>query len=123
MMISNNEHLHTIVSHYTFFKDVSTGSPQPIGALNKAARMKIRHYRQIYVDMSDPIVFLTITVSTSGLVYEDFVRLFFLHTYREGSILTGELPEDSEKFRFLQGSHLANLKGSVGLILGKTSAI
>jgi hypothetical protein len=33
----------------------STGAPQPDGALNKAARMKIRCYRQIYVDGPDPI--------------------------------------------------------------------
>jgi hypothetical protein len=39
----------------------STGAPQPDGALNKAARMKNRHYRQIYTDRSDPIVFLPIT--------------------------------------------------------------
>ncbi len=28
----------------------STGAPPPDGDLNKAARLKIRHYRQIYVD-------------------------------------------------------------------------
>jgi hypothetical protein len=48
----------------------SIGGPQPDGALNKAVRMKIRHYRQIYADRSDPIVFLPIVVSTSGRVYE-----------------------------------------------------
>jgi hypothetical protein len=82
--------------------------------------MKIRHYRQIYADRPDPIVFLPITVSTSGHVYEDF-RLFFLHTHREASILAGELPEESEQFRFLRASRLANLKDSVGLILVKAS--
>jgi len=63
--------------------------------------MKFRHYRQIYEDRSDPIVFLSITVSTSGRVYEDFTRLLFLHAHREASILAGELPEASEQFRFL----------------------
>jgi hypothetical protein len=58
--------------------------------------MKIRHYRQIYVDRSDPIVFLPIAVITSGRVYEDFTRLLFLHVHREDSILSGELPEESE---------------------------
>jgi hypothetical protein len=77
--------------------------------------MKIRHYRQIYADRPDPIVFLSITVSTSGRVYEDFARLFFLHVYREASILSVELPQESEQFRFLRASRLANLKGSVGL--------
>jgi hypothetical protein len=101
----------------------SIGAPQSDGSLNKAARMKIRHYRQIYVDRHDPIVFLPITVSTSGRVYEDFARLLFLHEHREVSILDGELPEESEQFRFLRPSRLVNLKGSVGLILVKASPI
>ncbi len=68
----------------------STGVHHPDGVLNKTDRMKIRHFRQIYTDSPDPIVFLSIDVSTSGHVYEDFVR-FFLHVHREASILTGEL--------------------------------
>ena len=71
--------------------------------------MKIRHYRQIYEDRPDPIVFLPIIVSTSGRVYEDFARLIFLHAHRETSILAGELPEESEQFRFLRASRLSNL--------------
>ncbi len=47
--------------------------------------------------------------------------MFFLHVYREASILARELPEESEQFRFLRASRLANLKGSVGLILVKVS--
>jgi hypothetical protein len=70
----------------------SSGAPQTDGTLNKAARNKIRHYRQIYTDRPDPVVFLPITVSTSGHVYEDFTRLLFLHAHREAIILTGELP-------------------------------
>ncbi len=62
--------------------------------------MKIRHYPQIYEDRPDPIVFLPIVVNTSGRVYEDFPRLLFLHAHREASILAGELPEESERFRF-----------------------
>jgi hypothetical protein len=58
------------------------------GALNKAARIKIRHYRQIYADRPDPIV-----------------------------------SEESEQFRFLRASRLANLKGSLGFILAKASAM
>jgi hypothetical protein len=56
-------------------------------------------------------------------VYEDFSRLLFLHAYRESSILTGELPEESEQFRFWRDSRLANLKDSVGLILSKSSVM
>ncbi len=101
----------------------STGAPQSDGALNKTVRMKIRHYRHIYVDRSDPIVFLPIVVSTSGRVYEDFTRLLSLHVHRETSILDGELPEESDQFRFLRASRLSNLKGSVGLTLAQASAM
>ena len=65
------------------------------------SRIKIRHYRQVYTDSPDPIVFLTVTVNTSGHVYDDFIHLFFLYVYRDASILTGELTEESEQFRFL----------------------
>ncbi len=113
------QHTNGALSH----RVSSTGAPQPDGALNKAARMKIRHYRQICADSPDPIVFLSIVVNTSGRVCEDFARLLFLHAHREASILAGELPEESEQFRFLRVSRLTNLKGSVGLILVKVSAM
>ncbi len=71
----------------------SNVAPHPDGTLNKTTRMKIRDYRQIYVDSPDPIVFLTVSVNTSGRFYEDFTRLFFLDTHREGSILSRELPD------------------------------
>jgi hypothetical protein len=75
------------------------------------------------VPSTGPIVFLSITVSTSGRVYEDFTRLLFLHSHREDSILSGELPEESEQFPISWASRLSNLKGSVGLILVKTSVM
>ena len=59
---------------------------------DNTVRIKIRYYRQLYVDRSDTIVFLPVTVRTSGRVYDDFVRLFFFHSHRKASILTGELP-------------------------------
>ena len=49
--------------------------------------------------------------------------MIFLHVYHEASILAGELPEESEKFRFFRASHLVNLKDSVGLILAKSSVM
>ncbi len=91
----------------------SIGAPQPDGDLNKTVRMKIRHYRQMYEDRTDHIVFLSIAVSTSGRVYEYFPRLLFLRSHREVSILARELPEKSEQFRFLRTSHWVNLKDSV----------
>ena len=55
-------------------------------------------------------------------VYDDF-RLIFFHPLREASILAGELSEESDQFRFWCTVRLENLKGSVGLILTKTSSI
>ncbi len=77
----------------------------------------------MYVDRSEPIVFLPVVENTLGHVYKDFTRLLFFHMHREVSILAGELPEESEHFRFLRASHLDNLKGSVGLILVKSSVM
>ena len=49
--------------------------------------------------------------------------LYLLHAHREASALAGELSEDSGQCRFLRAACLANLKGSVGLILAKASAM
>ena len=43
------------------------------------------------------------------------------HANREASVLTNELPEESDQFRFLRVVYLVNLKGSLGLILAKAS--
>jgi hypothetical protein len=80
----------------------STGAPHPDGVLNKSTRMKIRHYRQIYTDRTDPIVFLPIVVSSSGRVYEDFARLFFLHAHREVSILDASQSLCNAGYRILK---------------------
>ena len=44
----------------------------------------------------------------------------YRHLY---TVLVGELPEESDQFRFLRAVHLTNLKGSVGLILVNVSTI
>ncbi len=56
-------------------------------------------------------------------IYDDFSRLLFLYGHREASALSNELPEESDQFRFLHTSCLSNIKGSVGLILSKSSVI
>ena len=101
----------------------SDGAPEPDGALREAARTKIRHYRQLYINRPDPIAFMPVAVDTSGRVYDDFSRLLFLHAHREASALSNEIPEESEQFRFLRAACYANIKGSVGLILAKASAM
>ncbi len=65
----------------------SGGAPEPDGALKAVTRAKIRHYRQLYLNRPDPIVFayLTVTVDTSDHIYDDFSRLLFLHPHREVS--------------------------------------
>jgi hypothetical protein len=68
-------------------------------------------------------LFSSVAVDTSGRVYDDFSRLLFLHAHREASALANEIPEESEKFRFLRAACYANIKGSVGLILANTSVM
>ena len=62
---------------------------------------KIIHYRQLYIDRPDPITFIPVVVDTSGHIYDDFLRLLFLHAHREASALANEIPEESGHFRFL----------------------
>ena len=96
---------------------------EPDGALRTVARAKIHHYRQLYINHPEPITFMSVTVDTTGRIYEDFSRLLFLHAHREASALANELPEESEQFRFLHGACFTNIKGSVGLILTKASTM
>jgi hypothetical protein len=49
------------------------------------------------------------------------VNLCILHG--EASDLANEIPEESCHFRFLRAACLANIKGSVGLILAKASVM
>ena len=67
---------------------------------------------------------MSVAVDTSGRIYDDFSRLLFLHAHREASALANELSEESGQFRFLCATCLVNnLKGSVGMILAKASAM
>jgi hypothetical protein len=65
----------------------SDGVPEPDGVIKVVVRKKIIHYRQLYIDRTEPIT------------------------------------EESGHFRFLRSACLANIKGSVGLILSKSSAM
>jgi hypothetical protein len=101
----------------------SDGAPELDGALREVTRTKILQYRQLYLNRPDPITFLPATVDTTGRVYDDFSRLLFLHVHRETSTLANEIPEESGQFRFLRAAPYVNIKGSVGLILAKASAM
>ena len=60
-------------------------------------RIKIRHYRNLYLNHPDPIAFIPLAVDATGRMYDEFIRLLFLHTHRETSALGNELPEESDQ--------------------------
>ena len=87
----------------------SDGAPEPDGALRVVARKKILHYRQLFIDRPEPIAFVPVAVDTSARIYDDFLRLLFLHAHREASALANDIPEESGHFRFLRSACLANI--------------
>ncbi len=101
----------------------SDGSPDPDGSLKEEVRIKIRHYRNVYLNHPDPIDFVPVVVDTTGHLYDEFIRPLFLYPHREVSTLTNDLPEESDQFRFLRASCFAILNGDVGLIMTKTSTM
>ena len=66
---------------------------------------------------------MPVEVDTSDRIYDDFLRLLFHHAHREALALANDIPEESGHFRFLRAACLSNIKGSVGLILAKASAM
>ena len=87
----------------------SDDGPDPDGSLKEVARIKIRHYRNIYLNHPDSIAF------------KSNILLLFLHDHREESALANELPEVSDQFRFPRASCFTNLKGDVRLIMTTVS--
>jgi hypothetical protein len=49
-------------------------------------------YHQLYIDRPDPIAFMTLVDDTSDYIYDDFLRLLFLHVHREASALANDVP-------------------------------
>jgi len=78
--------------------------------------------RDQHVDRPEPIA-CQLQWILEATFYDDFSRLLFLHAHREASALANELPEKSDQFRFLRTACLDNIKGSVGLMLAKASAM
>ena len=87
----------------------SDGAPDPDGALRAVARTKILHYRQLYIDRPEPIVFMSVTVDTSTVFTMTLVSYCF-------STLT-------VNHRLCLTSYQRNRVNSVGLILAKTSTM
>jgi hypothetical protein len=71
----------------------SDGAPDLDATFKEVARIKIRFYRNLYLNRPDPIAFIPLGVDTTGRMYDEFIRLLFF----------------------------ANLKGAVGLIMVKVS--
>ena len=44
----------------------SDGVPEPDGVLKEVTRIKIRHYRNVYLNHPDPIDFIPLTLDTTG---------------------------------------------------------
>ena len=101
----------------------SDGDPDPDGTLKEVVRIKIRQYRNVYLNHPDPISFIPLSVDTTGRMYDEFIRLLLLDVHREVSALPNELTEESDQFCFLRASCFVNLKGVVGLIMVKVSDI
>ncbi len=101
----------------------SDGAPESGGTLKVVVRKKIIHYRQLYIYRPEPIAFMPVAVDTSDRIYDDFLRLLFFHTHRETSALANDIPGGIGHFRFLHAACLANIKGSVSLILAKASVM
>jgi hypothetical protein len=70
----------------------SDGAPEPDGSVKVVDRKKIIHDHQLYLNRPDPIAFMPVDVDTSGRIYDDFLRLLFLHAHREASSLGNDIP-------------------------------
>jgi hypothetical protein len=62
----------------------SDGAPEPDGTQRVTVRKKILHYRQLYIDRPEPIIFMPLVVDTSGRIYDDFffVYCFYMSTVK-----------------------------------------
>ena len=92
---------------------LSDSDPDPDGDLKTTVRIKIRHYRNLYLNRPDPIAFIPLTV------YDDFVRLLFLNDHRN-LVWLMIFRRNQISFRSVC---FTNLKGPVGLIMTKTSGM
>jgi hypothetical protein len=79
------------------------------------------YYLRVCPELPDPVVFMSVDVSTSVRINEETLCLFFLHANREADTLDGELQEESDQF--IRATCLSNLKGALGLMLVKTATM
>ena len=99
-------HLHHIGQILQTRPSDGVSDPDVALLVKEEVRIETRHYRNIYFNRPDPILFLSpkLVVDTSGRLYDDVIRLTFLHDQSEESVLTNELWEESDQFRFLHAA-------------------
>ena len=56
----------------------SDGAPDPDVTFKEVTRIKIRDYRNLYLNHPDPIALIPLVVDTTGRMYDEFIRLLFL---------------------------------------------
>jgi hypothetical protein len=86
---------HVYIGWYIYFHRWSSSARWWTNVHGQIQNLMIHHYRRIYLDYPDPIVFLSLEVDT----------------------------KKSDQFWFLRTTCLSNRNSSVGLILSKTSDI
>ena len=79
--------------HYTSMESSRIPSDPMHNALTKKQNIAHTHTRRIYAELSESVVFISVTGNTSGRIYEDCLCLIFLHVNREASASVGELSE------------------------------
>ena len=62
-------------------KTSADGAPDPDGLIKEVVRIKIRNYRNVYLNHPDPIAFIPLVVDTTGHLYDEFIRLLFLVSF------------------------------------------
>ena len=90
-------HLHPMVQLTNTRR--SDGAPDPDAAFKEVARIKIRHYRNLYLNHPDPIAFIPLAVDATGRMYDEFIRLLF-YAHREASVCLMNCQRSRTSFAF-----------------------
>jgi hypothetical protein len=68
---------------------------------------QILHDHQLYINRPDhSISFIPVVVDTTGLIYDDFSRLSFLHPNHEESDLVNDIPDQFRSFNLSSRSFI-----------------
>ncbi len=94
--------------------------------IKEVVRIKIRNYRNVYLNHPDPIAFISLAVDTTGHLYDEFIRLLFLVSFNTLTMSHHGIGLDKRVARGIGPVSLpsrfefVNLKGAVGLIMSKS---